>query len=318
MIGLAEKQVGLARKLVHSLKICKEYSLSDFAYLLGVQENAVRGKGVLTRSNSDAQILLITLQKDKYSTSSYIDHLDGSILFWSGQNRIKSTEMNLVNGTHDTFIFIQQQRKTPYVYYGRAIPLRMDIHKEIDVPSRIVFDLVEYEQYLLVKKSTFVEEQVPSYGNGLLKTESETIKKIRVAQTIYRNNVIKFWNNRCAVTGVDDEKWLVASHIKPWKESSDEERVDPRNSLLLTPNFDKLFDRGIISFSPSNGKIILPEKLSAKMWSNLNKFNINEDTHLSSVPNGVGTFLEYHNKYVYSFEPSYEQNNEDFLEYMLL
>ena len=53
-----------------------------------------------------------------------------------------------------------------------------------------------------------------------------------------------------------------SSHIKPWRESSSQVRIDPNNSLLLSPNYDKLFDRVVISFNPDNGKIILPEVLT--------------------------------------------------------
>ncbi len=321
MNGLAESRDGLARRLVSNLTIGKAYSLSDLASLLEVKEEAVKRKGVLTRANSDAQLLLITLEKDKYSTPEYVDHIDGSTVFWSGQNRIKSTENNLLNGTHDTFIFIQQRRHSPYLYYGRAVPIRMNISKVIDVPSHVIFDLPEYANMIEQRNVTtstsdsYVADIQVEYGvNTPRLTEKEVIAKIRTAQTDYRNRVLTFWDNKCAVTGVDDTKWLIASHIKPWREATNEERVDPKNSLLLTPNFDKLFDRGVISFSPSDGKIILPEQLSMRMWSNLNRLNINEDTHLRKVPDGVGEFLEYHKRYVYNFEPTGKLSNEEFLE----
>lgn len=321
MIGLAESRDGLARRLVSNLTIGKAYSLGDLASLLEVKEEAVKRKGVLTRANSDAQLLLITLEKDKYSTPEYVDHIDGSTVFWSGQNRIKSTENNLLNGTHDTFIFIQQRRHSPYLYYGRAVPIRMNISKVIDVPSHVIFDLPEYanmiEQRNLPSSTSdsYVADIQVEYGvNSPRLTEKEVIAKIRTAQSDYRNRVLTFWDNKCAVTGVDDTKWLIASHIKPWREATNEERVDPKNSLLLTPNFDKLFDRGVISFSPSDGRIILPEQLSMRMWSNLNRLNINEDTHLRKVPDGVGEFLEYHKRYVYNFEPTGKLSNEEFLE----
>ena len=321
MNGLAESRDGLARRLVSNLTIGKAYSLSDLASLLEVKEEAVKRKGVLTRANSDAQLLLITLEKDKYSTPEYVDHIDGSTVFWSGQNRIKSTENNLLNGTHDTFIFIQQRRHSPYLYYGRAVPIRMNISKVIDVPSHVIFDLPEYANMIEQRNVTtstsdsYVADIQVEYGvNTPRLTEKEVIAKIRTAQTDYRNKVLTFWDNKCAVTGVDDTKWLIASHIKPWREATNEERVDPKNSLLLTPNFDKLFDRGVISFSPSDGKIILPEQLSMRMWSNLNRLNISEDTHLRKVPDGVGEFLEYHKRYVYNFEPTGKLSNEEFLE----
>lgn len=328
MNGNAESRDGLSRWLVANLKIGETYTLADMAGLLGVQTEAVKRKGVLTRQGADAQLLLITREKDKYSTPEYVDHLEGATLFWSGQNRLKSTERNLQNGDHDTFIFIQERRHTPYIYYGRAVPVRMHISMELDNPSRIVFDLPEY--YEIIKDvvgqtrengiTTVADPQVPYSPDTPSRTETQIVAKIRTAQTTYRNNVLSFWNNECAVTGVNDTKWLIASHIKPWREATNQERVDPRNSLLLTPNFDKLFDRGVISFSSSDGKIILPDKLSMSMWSNLNRLNINEETQLRTVPDGVGEYLDYHKRYVYNFEPTgtEKMSNEELLENLLV
>ena len=330
MNGLAEKQDGLARKLVTNLIVGKTYTLENLANLLGVQPTAVQRKGVLTRAGSDAQLLLITLEKDKYHPQEYFDHLDDTTLFWSGQNRVRKVEKNIINATHDSFIFIQKKRRLPYFYYGRAIPIRTHISNEIDVPSRIIFDLPEYAGYReqVRKQNTttndfLVAEPHIQYRPKISlivpeTTDKEILYKVRTAQTQYRNNVLSFWDNQCAVTGVDDVKWLIASHIKPWRESTVSERIDPKNSLLLTPNYDKLFDRGVISFNPNDGKIILPEQLSMSMWSNLNKLNINEDIHLRKVPDGVDAFLDYHNKYVFNFEPSSTITNEELIEDLLV
>ena len=69
----------------------------------------------------------------------------------------------------------------------------------------------------------------------------------RRGQGKFRENVAKF-EQRCRITGVDDSRFLIASHIKPWRSSSNPERLDGENGLLLSPNVDHLFDRGFISF----------------------------------------------------------------------
>ena len=58
----------------------------------------------------------------------------------------------------------------------------------------------------------------------------------------------------CRITGVTREEHLRASHCKPWRDSSNEERLDGENGLLLTPNADHLFDRGFIGFE-DNGDV---------------------------------------------------------------
>jgi hypothetical protein len=64
--------------------------------------------------------------------------------------------------------------------------------------------------------------------------------------------------NRCGITGVDNPIHLVASHCKPWRDSTNEERLNGENGLLLTPSIDHLFDRGFIGFEDSGRLVISP------------------------------------------------------------
>lgn len=54
----------------------------------------------------------------------------------------------------------------------------------------------------------------------------------------------------CPVSGIRTPQLLIASHIKPWKSSNNNERLDPQNGLLLSATIDKLFDRKLIAFEP--------------------------------------------------------------------
>lgn len=49
----------------------------------------------------------------------------------------------------------------------------------------------------------------------------------------------------CPITRADDKRLLIAIHIKPWVHSNNEERVNTKNGILLSPLFDKLFDKRI-------------------------------------------------------------------------
>ena len=323
MIGLAERSDGYSRILKNNLVIGKSYSLQELSVFLNVDPVSMGRKGVVPRG--DAQLLFLHLEKDQFSVPQYEDHLEGSVLFWSGQNRVKSVKKALLDGTRDTFVFIQPARKTPFKYYGRAYPLRMQIHWEYDVPSHIVFELFEFAAYqqkqerMMYDGSFSTDKAIEGdFGNIVsekpIKTEKQVISKIRISQSSYRNKALSIWNNRCAVTSVDNPSWLIASHIKPWHESNDFEKIDPFNSLILSPNFDKLFDRGVISFSPKTGKIILPETQSKEMWNNLYRMHVDDSISLSQVPEQTAKYLEYHNNYVYSFEPRIDINNEEFVE----
>jgi hypothetical protein len=61
------------------------------------------------------------------------------------------------------------------------------------------------------------------------------------------------------VTGLKSDKFLIASHIKPWKNSDNAERVDGNNGLFLSPHVDKLFDNGFISFSRAGEMLVSPQ-----------------------------------------------------------
>jgi hypothetical protein len=94
-------------------------------------------------------------------------------------------------------------------------------------------------------------------------TERDALIQARIGQGKFRTSVIALWGC-CAVTGCSMSGVLVASHIVPWaKCATNEERLDPFNGLLLTPNLDKLFDQFLISFK-SDGAILLSKELSAE------------------------------------------------------
>ncbi len=86
-------------------------------------------------------------------------------------------------------------------------------------------------------------------------TEKTALIKSRIGQGTFRDKVLLHWTS-CAVTGFSDTALLVASHIKPWKKSTNSERLDQWNGLLLSPNLDKAFDKGFITFE-TDGSIRL-------------------------------------------------------------
>lgn len=49
-----------------------------------------------------------------------------------------------------------------------------------------------------------------------------------------------------------------ASPIKPWRHSSNEERLKGENGFLLTPSIDHLFDPGFVSFKNDGRLLICP------------------------------------------------------------
>lgn len=89
----------------------------------------------------------------------------------------------------------------------------------------------------------------------VMETDRMAIIRARNGQGLFKERVSKI-ESRCRITGVENPVHLVASHCKPWRDSTNEERLNGENGLLLTPSIDHLFDRGFIGFE-DNGKLII-------------------------------------------------------------
>ncbi|HEY2413059.1 MAG TPA: HNH endonuclease [Pirellulaceae bacterium] len=99
-------------------------------------------------------------------------------------------------------------------------------------------------------------------GIGVDKTTKQALVNARLGQGAFGDDVLNRWDNRCAVTGSRVRQAINASHIKPWCDSSNSERLDPFNGLPLVASIHALFDAGYISFDDT-GSIVVSSELSA-------------------------------------------------------
>lgn len=120
-------------------------------------------------------------------------------------------------------------------------------------------------------------------------TEVAQLIKARRGQGLYKSRV-ELVETGCRVTGVKKPQHLVASHIKPWRSSSDGEKLDGHNGLLLSPHIDHLFDRAYISFSDS-GKLLVAAQLTPEV---LEKWSIDRDRDVGKFSKEQSRYLEYH------------------------
>lgn len=96
----------------------------------------------------------------------------------------------------------------------------------------------------------------------LTSTQKQALVTARRGQGIFRENV-RALEPACRVTGVANPWLLIASHIKPWRAcATAAERLDGANGLMLTPDVDLLFDRGLISFA-DDGEVLVSPRLDA-------------------------------------------------------
>ncbi|PTU02505.1 HNH endonuclease [Pseudomonas sp. HMWF031] len=132
-------------------------------------------------------------------------------------------------------------------------------------------------------------------GQQIGTTEREAIIRARVGQGVYRHALLKHWQG-CAVSGIALASMLRASHIKPWRDATHLERLDPFNGLLLTPNLDQAFDQGLISFT-DEGDIVIAQTLTTEMQRAL---GINPQCRLRSLHDRHLNYLAWHREHVFS------------------
>lgn len=95
-------------------------------------------------------------------------------------------------------------------------------------------------------------------------TECDSVIKARRGQGKFRRNVASL-EKGCRITNVREAILLRASHIKPWSLcQTNHERLDGNNGLLLTPTFDVLFDRGLLTFS-DDANVIISARVSSEV-----------------------------------------------------
>ncbi len=129
---------------------------------------------------------------------------------------------------------------------ARDLVLGYRVAEEAPITSAI--GLVEWEEHELSEVKA---------DASLPETDRQAILQARRGQGLFKKRVMKI-EHACRITGVNREEHLRASHCKPWRDATNEERLDGENGLLLTPTIDHLFDRGFIAFEDTGQVIVSP------------------------------------------------------------
>jgi hypothetical protein len=152
----------------------------------------------------------------------------------------------------------------------------------------------EFADTLSEKAGEYLVESVKQ-DLQISETTRLAIVKARIGQGLFRDEVAKV-ERFCRLTGVEDRDHLVASHIKPWKDSDNLERLSGFNGLMLTPTPDHLFDKGFISFG-DDGRLLYASRANRAA---LAKMKIPEEGfNAGSFTNEQIAFLRYHRGYIF-------------------
>jgi hypothetical protein len=169
-------------------------------------------------------------------------------------------------------------------------------------------DLIGAEAHDLIRGTRLAEEQPLQPAIGLFEWEEHELNRLqtdagipettrqavvlaRRGQGLFKQRVMRF-ERACRITGVTRLEHLRASHCKPWRDSTNEERLDGENGLLLTPNADHLFDRGFIGFEDNGDVLISP----VAHKDSLARLGLNSDRpmNVGGFSEGQRRYLEFH------------------------
>lgn len=146
-------------------------------------------------------------------------------------------------------------------------------------------------------QSKTIEEQLGIKPRELEGEDRERVIKQRVNQDAFRQMILNNYNSTCAVTGINDSRLLIASHIIPWSDNKTT-RLNPENGICLSALFDKAFDRGLMTIRPDDLTVMYSKSLIESLTrdafqSHFANFE-NIQIILPEEHNPNPLFLEYH------------------------
>lgn len=269
------------------LEVGAQYTRPQLAAMWGYERHNAIARGVFTPSGGGYIILFVTREKQD-SLTQYQDYMNGDRLHWEGEIG-HGSDLRIAraheNG-EEVHLFYRDIHHTPFTYFGQILLTWFGERR--DRPSEFTFQLT-HDLGPADDISRRAEEL-----DRLGATEREAVVKARMGQGRFREDLLQYWEG-CAVTDIRRPDLLRASHIKPWRWCSNQERLDPHNGLLLLPQYDHLFDRGYITFDDS-GTLVVSPAIRAVPSTQL---GINHQSRLRRVESQHLPFLEYHFRQVF-------------------
>ena len=225
-----------------------------------------------------------------------IMHLPDDFLYFDVYRSTVSPPRVYVNSNDNIYKLIREMG-IPNISYLSILKLRRLTDDSIIYYFRL---FIEYAPDYLSEQDFSEEEQEENVKTdaSIPETERNAIIRARKGQGEYREKLL-LECPFCPITLVNDERLLVASHIKPWAAPgiTNAERIDPKNGLALTPTYDKLFDRGFISFTDDKKMMVSP-------WlspMNQKRLNIYDGKLIPHLPMNAkrNVYMQYHRDYVF-------------------
>ena len=301
----------------NSLILGNKYSKKDLSEIFDNPNISIVREGIYNVSNSESFFFVDLEKKGKEDRFHFDDYFEGDFFHWDSQTtqHIDTPKIQeIVKGLRTPHLFIRVTPKVknttqPFVYCGRL--KYVEYIEGTSKPVHLIFQNIDYQddtenkdlldvyfwkpdkiggssQFKITNRETVSEDRKRKLKEPNI-TERSGLVTSRVGQGYYRQQIIEKWEGKCPVTQSELLKILISSHIVPWSECNDKERLDVENGILLSPNVDSLFDKHLISFS-DNGQMIISERLSGE---ELKKLGIPVGITIK-VTEGMKKYLQRH------------------------
>lgn len=249
----------------------------DAGYMVSTQYIDLKDS-IITSEHKD---MILELQPDTNAPFNRLGRGNTGYLFNSNKE-LSSYLMQQILKVQSDVNTIQKLKDLLERHFGQVVTYDMQENTTNE------FIAEEVQQYA-IDMDLFQMEKV----DQLTDTEKLTLIKSRVGHGLLKKKLLER-ECKCKVCGLSEEKFLIASHIKPWSQSDAAERLDIENVLLLCPHHDAAFDKGYITFD-EEGTLIISSELSSESRALLNLVEGKQVT--LSANNRV--YLEWHRTHLF-------------------
>ncbi len=281
-------------------------SISDFfENRLGVKLKNLRWSW--GASNPDTKQVFLRVWEDQIEFHQGVEHIQILNADWEGRSHGFSEQKQHVEELREGAegYGVLCTARDPYVSGSRSIKkfdneMLLKFGKIINVDNRVLAQVVDRIPVENIYSSVVHDLQAIFLAKSGDATTKKALADARVGQGAFRDKVLQICGSRCCVTGSTTRDAIRASHVKPWRNSDDRERLDPYNGLPLIATLDALFDKGLITFAP-DGELLVSNQLDANEKALLGL----DGRQLTRQPdNRTADYLAYHRKFIFHGPPS--------------
>lgn len=230
-----------------------------------------------------------------------IEELDSGLIFFTIQDQHQIAGVRGYVNSSDKIYKLIREISLPLVSYISA--MRLNYKGETIYYLKLFADFEEIE-----KRKAYIYNygaairQIEDLPSSVVQEDEVVVEKHSVSyrgrdgQMEYRRKLLEECPF-CPITMINEESLLIASHIKPWAVSDSKERIDPNNGFIFSPLYDKLFDRGYITFSDDK-RVHISNWLSRQVKD---RIGIKEDQLFQFLPinDARANYLEFHRSTVF-------------------